>query len=126
MKHCKAIYVLCFVFDCRGNPLANAKVCFHLVMDGRKVSLGEVPTSGIRARPAGVMIKLPPDAHPHVDVQVLYGRLKSQILHLDAAENQFCEFVFHVDDFEPDWDSRKRRSRWRCRCADKRIRARKV
>jgi hypothetical protein len=115
----KVTFVLCFVFDCRGNPLRNAKVTFHLAIDGRRVSLGEVPTSGIRARPASVMINHPPGSHPYVEVEVVYGRLRSEALHLDAVENRFCEVVFHIDDLEQDWGARKRRRGWRCRHAER-------
>jgi hypothetical protein len=122
----KTIYVLCFVFDCRGNPLENAKVTFHSVIDDERQLLGIVPTSGIRSRPAGVLIKHPPAAHQVVEVQVSFKSLESEVLHLDASENRFCEFIFHVDDEWHGNATRKRRTRWRCRCENRTPEARSI
>jgi hypothetical protein len=107
-------YVLCFAYDCRGNPLADAMITFELVDGEARTLLGEIRTTADRARPARVIV---PRVHEksRIVVRGSYAGQKSKPIEVDAANCWSCEFVFHIDDGEEAWKTLKRRTGWRCR-----------
>jgi hypothetical protein len=112
-------YVLCFAYDCRGNPLADATITFELV-DGRvRTPLGEVRTIADRARPVSVVAPLRGDKKSRIEARGSYAGQKSKSIEVDAKTCWSCEFLFHIDDGEEAWTSLKRRTGWRCRHPNK-------
>jgi hypothetical protein len=119
-------YVLCFAYDCRGNPLADAAITFELVDGGVRTPLGEVRTVADRARPVSVIAPLRVDKKSRIEVRGSYTGQTSKPIEVDAKTCWSCEFIFHIDDGEEAWTSMKRRTRWRCRHPNKKPECRAV
>jgi hypothetical protein len=109
------VHISCFAYDCRGNPIADAVITFERIRGGARTQLGEIRTTDDRARPASIVI--PRDANENSDIEMLgsFAGRKSEPTKLNPANSWSCEFIFHVDDGEDAWKSRKRRTGWRCR-----------
>jgi len=109
------VHISCFAYDCRGNPIADAVITFERVDGEARTQLGEVRTTGDRARPASIVI--PRDMKESSQLEMLgsFAGQQTKKTKLDPANSWSCEFIFHVDDSADAWKSRKRRTGWRCR-----------
>jgi hypothetical protein len=118
LPRARTTYVVCAAFDCRGNPVRGAIFEIFYIRDGRRASLGPVPSSGERALPAVYVIPHRPGTQPRLEIEVTYGvALLSR--QFDALRNIRCEIVLHLVPEDDWWTNRKGRRNWRCRCEDR-------
>ena len=109
------VHITCFAYDCRGNPISDAMIAFEHVIGEARTQLGEIRTTGDRARPASIILSKEDGQNSHLEIVGAFAGQKSKLTKLDPTQSWSCEFIFHVDESEDAWRSRKRRRNWRCR-----------
>jgi len=108
------VCIACFAYDCRGNPISDAVITFERVDGEARAQLGEIRTTGDRARPASLVLSKDENQNSHLEILGLFAGQKSKLIKLEPTRSWSCEFIFHIDDSEDAWRSRKRRRGWRC------------
>ena len=109
------VNIACIAYDCRGNPIADAAITFAHVRGEVRDQLGAFRTTEHRAHAASVTLPRDESSNSHVEIVGTFAGQTTEPVKLVLASSWSCEFIFHIDDRDDAWKSRKRRTGWRCR-----------